>query len=269
MPSDNVSGADADVLISLNKPHKPSEHYRKLIREKLAADFPGTVFYFQTADIVSQVLNFGLSAPIDIQIMDANLNRGYATGQKLLQMLKVIPGVVDAHVTQVLDFPALQIDVDRQRAAKLGVAQRDVANNMLASLGGSTLINPTYYLNPQNGVNYQVAVITPADKIETVSDILDFPANPPNLNISPFAATVTPTTVPSAPVTRLRDIATVRPGSSMNSVNHYTIQRVIDVAANVEGRDFGRLPPTSRRPSPRCRRNCRRRPKSFCAARTR
>jgi multidrug efflux pump subunit AcrB len=239
VPSDNVSGADAEMLISLNKPHKPSEYYRKIIREKLAEEFPGTIFYFQTADIVSQVLNFGLSAPIDIQIMDANLNRGYAAGQKLLNMLKRIPGVVDAHVTQVLDFPALQIDVDRQRAAKLGVSQRDVANNMLTSLAGSTLVNPTYYLNPQNGVNYQVAVTTPVNKLETVSDILNFPANPPILSISPLPAVVTPLTVPSAPVTRLSDIATVRPSSSMNSINHYTIQRVIDVAANVEGRDLG------------------------------
>ncbi len=239
VPSDNVSGADAEMLISVNKPHKPSEYYRKVIREKLAEDFPGTMFYFQTADIVSQVLNFGLSAPIDIQIMDANLNRGYAAGQQLLNMLKRIPGVVDAHVTQVLDFPALQIDVDRQRAAKLGVSQRDVANNMLTSLAGSTLVNPTYYLNPQNGVNYQVAVNTPIERLQTVNDILSFPANPPILNISPAPAVVTPLTVPSAPVTRLSDIATVRPSSSMNSINHYTIQRVIDVAANVEGRDLG------------------------------
>jgi multidrug efflux pump subunit AcrB len=239
VPSDNVSGADGEMLISLREPHKPSEEYRKIIREKLADDFPGTIFYFQTADIVSQVLNFGLSAPIDIQIQDQNLNRAYAAGQKLLQMLKRIPGVVDPHVTQVLDFPSLQIEVDRQRAAKLGVSQRDVANNMLTSLAGSSLVSPTYYLNPQNGVNYQVAVNTPLDKLETVSDILNFPANPPTNNISPPSAVITPTTVPTAPVTRLGDIATIRPSSSMNSINHYTIQRVIDVAANVEGRDLG------------------------------
>ena len=239
VPSDNVSGADGEMLISLKPPHRPSEEYRKLIRQKLADDFPGTIFYFQTADIVSQVLNFGLSAPVDIQIQDQNLNRAYVAGQKLLGMLKRIPGVVDAHVTQVLDFPALQIEVDRQRAAKLGVAQRDVANNMLTSLAGSSLVSPTYFLNPQNGVNYQVAVTTPVDNLKSVADILAFPANPPTNQISPLPAVVTPTTVPSAPVTRLGDIATLRPSSSMNSINHYTIQRVIDVAANVEGRDLG------------------------------
>jgi multidrug efflux pump subunit AcrB len=239
VPSDNVSGADGEMLISLNKPHRPSEEYRKLIRDRLEQDFPGSIFYFQTADIVSQVLNFGLSAPIDIQIQDQNFNRSYAAGQKLLQLLKRIPGVVDAHVTQVLDFPTLQIEVDRQRAAKLGVAQRDVANNMLTSLAGSSLVSPTYFLNPQNGVNYQVAVNTPLDKLQNVGDILNFPTNPPINNISPPSAVVTPTTVPSVQVTRLGDIASVRPGSTMNSINHYTIQRVIDVAANVEGRDLG------------------------------
>ena len=239
VPSDNVSGADGEMLISLNKPHKPSEHYRRLLRERLAHDFPGVTFYFMTADIVSQVLNFGLPAPIDIQIQDQNFGRSYEVGQRLLQMVRRIPGVVDPRITQILDFPTLQIDVDRQRAARLGVAQRDVANNMLASLSGSSLISPTYYLNPQNGVNYTVAVVTNADKLQVVSDILNFPANPATNNINPIIAQALPTTLPSAPVTRLSDIVSVRPGSTMNSINHYTIQRVIDVAANVEGRDLG------------------------------
>jgi multidrug efflux pump subunit AcrB len=239
VPSDNVSGADGEMLISLNKPHKPSDHYRRLIREQLADEFPGTTIYFQTADIVSQVLNFGLAAPISIQIQDQNLQRSYAAAQKLLQMMKRIPGVVDPRIPQVLDFPTLDIEVDRQRAAKLGVAQRDVANNMLTSLAGSTLVSPTYYLNPQNGVNYQVAVNTPLEQLQSVDDILRFPANPPINNISPAPAAVTPTTVPTVQVTRLGDIATVRPGSTMNAINHYTIQRVVDVNANVEGRDLG------------------------------
>src|SRR5215475_1258859 len=239
VPSDNVSGADGEMLISLNKPHKPSDHYRRLIRGQLADEFPGTTIYFQTADIVSQVLNFGLAAPISIQIQDQNLQRSYAAAQKLLQMIKRIPGVVDPRIPQVLDFPTLDIEVDRQRAAKLGVAQRDVANNMLTSLAGSTLVSPTYYLNPQNGVNYQVAVNTPLEQLQSVGDIMRFPANPPINNIAPPGAVVTPTTVPTAQVTRLGDIATVRPGSTMNAINHYTIQRVVDVNANVEGRDLG------------------------------
>ena len=239
VPSDNVSGADAELLISLREPHRPSDEYKKLIRDKLAEDFPGTIFYFQTADIVSQVLNFGLSAPVDIQIQDANLQRGYAAGQKLLSAMKRIPGVVDAHVTQVLDFPTLQIDVDRQRAVRFGIAQRDVANNMLTSLSGSSQTAPTYYLNPQNGVNYFVAVTTSVDKLSSVNDILDFPANPAATTIAQPTSALAPAATPSAQVTRIGDVASVRPGSSMNSINHYTIQRVIDVAANIEGRDLG------------------------------
>jgi multidrug efflux pump subunit AcrB len=239
VPSDNVSGADGEMLISLNNPHRPSEYYRRQLRDRLEYDFPGVTFYFQTADIVSQVLNFGLPAPIEIQIQDQNFARSYEVGQRLLQMVRRIPGLVDPRITQILDFPTLQIDVDRQRAARLGVAQRDVANNMLASLSGSSLISPTYYLNPQNGVNYTVAVVTPVDRLQSVGDILNFPVNPPTNNINPIIAQALPTTLPSAPVTRLSDIASVRPGSTMNSINHYTIQRVIDVAANVEGRDLG------------------------------
>jgi multidrug efflux pump subunit AcrB len=239
VPSDNVSGADAEMLISLKGNHRPSDEYKKIIREKLSDDFPGTIFYFQTADIVSQVLNFGLSSPIDVQIQDPNLERGYATGQKILGMLKRIPGVVDPRVTQVMDFPTLKIDVDRQRAVRFGISQRDVANNMLTSLSGSGQTAPTYYLNPQNGVNYFVAVNTSIDKLESVNDILNFPANPPAPNVNPNSPVTTLTTTPSAQVTRIGDIATVRPGSAMNSINHYTIQRVINVAANVEGRDLG------------------------------
>jgi multidrug efflux pump subunit AcrB len=239
VPSDNVSGADAEMFISLSEGHRPSEQYKKLLRERLNHDFPGTIFYFQTADIVSQVLNFGLSAPIDIQIQDSNFTRSYAAGQRLLKSLQRIPGVVDAHITQVLDFPALHIDVDRLRAARLGIAQRDVANNMLTSLAGSSLVAPTYFLNPQNGVNYTVAVQIPMQKINSVADILSMPASPAINNIAPASAVLAPTAVPGAPVTRISDIASVRPAATMESINHYTIQRVIDVAANVEGRDLG------------------------------
>ena len=140
VPSDNVSGMDAELLISLKPGHRPSVDYQRLIRDKLTAEFPGTLFYFQTADIVSQVLNFGLSAPIDIQIQDSNFARAYATAQRILKAIQKIPGVVDPRIVQVLDFPALQIDVDRLRAARLGIAQRDVANNMLTSLAGSALV---------------------------------------------------------------------------------------------------------------------------------
>ena len=140
VPSDNTSGMDAELLISLNHGHRPTVEYQRLVRDKLNAEFPGTLFYFQTADIVSQVLNFGLAAPIDIQIQDSNFPRAYASAQRILRAIQKIPGVVDPRIAQVLDFPTIQIDVDRQRAARMGIAQRDVANNMLTSLAGSALV---------------------------------------------------------------------------------------------------------------------------------
>src|SRR5207253_4267637 len=118
----------------------------------LADEFPGTTIYFQTADIVSQVLNFGLAAPISIQIQDQNLNQAYAAAQKLLQLIKRIPGVVDPRIPQVLDFPTLQIEVDRQRAARLGVAQREVANSRLTYLARSEVATRSYFLKPHDRV---------------------------------------------------------------------------------------------------------------------
>ncbi len=239
VPSDNIGGMNAEILISLHKGHKPTVEYQRRIREKLNTEYTGAVFYFQTADIVSQVLNFGLSAPVDIQIQDTNFTRGYATAQRILTAIQKIPGVVDSRIIQIMDFPALQIDVDRQRAARLGIAQRDVANNMLTSLAGSALVGPTYFLNPQSGVNYIVAVQTPADKIQTISDVLNLPANPAAANINPNIPVTTPTTLLASPVTRISDIATVRPATGMQSISHYTVQRVVDVAANIDGRDLG------------------------------
>jgi multidrug efflux pump subunit AcrB len=238
VPSDNVSGMDAEILISLNTPHRPSIEYMRAIRERLPEAFPGCQFYFQTADIVSQVLNFGLSAPIDIQIQDTNFQRSYGIGQRLLQALQKIPGVADPHIVQVIDYPALQIEVDRLRAAKLGVSQRDVANNLLTSLASSALVAPSYFLNPQNGVNYTVAVQMPVERVASVSDLLDIAVSRPDPD-SAAPAAASALSLPRAPVTRLADIASVMPRSSIESINHYTVQRVIDVAANVDGRDLG------------------------------
>ena len=236
VPSDNVGSMDAEILISLKPGHHPSIDYIRAIRATLPDQFPGSIFYFQTADIVSQVLNYGLSAPIDVQIQDVNFDRATALGRQLLERMKRIPGVADSHLVQVLNYPTLQVDVDRLRAAKLNISQRDVANNVLTSLASSVLVAPNFFLNPQNNVNYSVAVQTPIDQINSVSDLLHTPVNRPD----PATATG-PSTLPSAPVMRLADIATVYPKSSLESVNHYTVQREIDIAANIDGRDLGSI----------------------------
>ncbi len=234
VPSDNVGAMDAEILISLKPGHHPSNDYIKAIRGRLPDQFPGSIFYFQTADIVSQVLNFGLSAPIDVQIQDVNFDRAAELSRKMLQKMQAIPGVADAHLVQVLNYPSLQVDVDRLRAAKLNIAQRDVANNILTSLSSSVLVAPNFFLNPQNNVNYSVAVQTPIDRINSVQDLLATPVSKPDPN-----ATVTPNAQPAAPVMRLADVAKIYPRSSLESVNHYTVQRELDIAANVDGRDLG------------------------------
>jgi multidrug efflux pump subunit AcrB len=234
VPSDNVGEMDAEILISLKPEHHPTIGYIRAIRAKLPDRFPGSTFYFQTADIVSQVLNFGLPAPIDVQIQDVNFDRSYALAQRLLQRMKLIPGVADPHLVQVLNYPALQVDVDRLRAAKLNISQRDVANNMLTSLSSSVLVSPNFFLNPQNNVNYSVAVQTPIAQIKSVHDLLATPISTPSR-----LAAVDPASLPAAPVMVLGDVAAVYPRSSLESVNHYTVQRELDIAANVDGRDLG------------------------------
>ena len=233
VPTDNVGDMDAEILISLKPGHHPSVDYIHAIRTRLPDEFPGSLFYFQTADIVSQVLNFGLSAPIDVQVQDVNFDRASELARKLLARMRRIPGVADAHLVQVLNYPALQVEVDRLRAAKLGVSQRDVANNMLTTLSSSSLVAPNFFLNPQNNVNYFVAVQTPIEQIKSVNDLLGTVVNrPPADGVSPAAQ-------PGAPVIRLGDVASVSPKSSLESVSHYTVQRELDIAANVDGRDLG------------------------------
>jgi multidrug efflux pump subunit AcrB len=231
-PTDNVAGNDAEILIQLNEGHHPSADYIHRMRAELPRDFPDSTIYFQTADIVSQVLNFGLSAPIDIQIQSADIQGSYALGQKILTQIAKIPGVADPHILQVMSYPDLKVAVDRQRAAEVGVNQLQVADNLLTSLSSSVGVSPSFFLSPLNGVNYLVGVQMPLEKVTSVSELMNMPI------ISPSAATG-PATALGAPVMRLSDVATVMPTNVMESINHYTVQRIIDVNANVDGRDLG------------------------------
>jgi multidrug efflux pump subunit AcrB len=238
VPTDNISGMDADILISLKPPHKPATHYMREIRAQLPAKFPGSTFYFQNADIVTQVLNFGLPAPIDVQIQDSNFDRAQIYAGRIKKAIEETPGAVDVRQMQVLNYPALRVEVDRVRAAKLGFTQRDVANNMLTSLSGSSLVFPSYFLSP-NGVNYTVSVQTPIDRIQTVEDVMSTPITSSSMLLTDNGVLQTPTTVGGAPVTRLSNLAVIKPETSYQSVSHYTVQRVLDIAANIDGRDLG------------------------------
>lgn len=243
IPSDNLTSADAEILIQLKPGHKPSAEHIRALRKILPDSFPGGLFYFQNADIVSQVLNFGLSAPLDIQISDPNFTRSYDLAQRLLLALQKIPGVADPHIVQILDYPTLQIEVDRLRAAQLGITQRDVSNNLLVSLSSSSLVAPSYFLNPANNVNYFVAVRAPMETVQNVNDLMDLPVSQPQIAAATTVANQFSATqyaaMPNAPVTRISDVASVRPRSMLAAISHYGVQRVIDVAANVDGRDLG------------------------------
>ena len=238
VPTDNISGMDADVLISLKHPHKPSAHWMRELRDKLPPKFPGSTMYFQNADIVTQVLNFGLPAPIDVQIQDANFERAQGYAARVRKIIEETPGAVDVRQMQVLNYPALRVEVDRVRAARLGLTQRDVASNVLTTLSSSAIVNPSYFLNP-NGVNYTVAVQTPIERMSSVEDLMATPITPGAGPMLDNTAAPKLNAVPGAPVTRLSSIASIRPDTSYQSVSHYTVQRVLDIAANVDGRDLG------------------------------
>src|SRR5690349_7003689 len=242
VPTDNIGAMDAEILIALKPGHHPTAGYKRALRASLAAAFPGSTVYFQPADIVSQVLNFGVSAPVDVQVEGANLRRSYEIARRLRDALRTVPGAVDVHIAQVLDYPSLKVQVDRVRAAQLGLSQRDVANSMLISLSSSGLIAPSFFLNPANNVNYTVAVQTPIARLASVPSLLATPLTPASgggarpVDLSGAPALADP---PEAPALMLGNVASVSPGAAPGVVSHYTVQRVLDVAAGVEGRDLG------------------------------
>jgi multidrug efflux pump subunit AcrB len=236
--TDNVSAMDAEILIALKPDHAPTARYMQAIRKLIKRDFPGSSAYFQPADIVSQVLNFGLSAPIDVQVEFPDLQKGYQIARKLRDGIAEIPGTTDAHIVQDIDYPALNVDVDRLRAAQAGLSERDVANNLLVSLSSSGLVAPSYFLNPHNNVNYTVVVKTPLPQLASVEGVMSTPLTA-GAPLETSGATASPSALPEAPTQILSGIASVRPGSSPEQINHYTVQRVLDVDANVEDRDLG------------------------------
>ncbi len=241
VPTDNVSAMDTDILIALQEHHRPTAQYMRTLRQELPRAFPGSTFYFQPADIISQVLNFGLSAPIDIQVEHANLNTAYEVVRKLCDRVREIPGIVDAHVIQRLDYPTLRIEVDRRQAAQLGLSQRDIANSVLVSLSSSALVAPLFFLNPINNVSYNVVVKTPLQKLKTVPDLLGVPLTSPfsNLPVPAELPGVGMAALPRAAVQTLSSVASLSPAVTPDQINHHTIQRVLDIAASIDGRDLG------------------------------
>ncbi|SEB46507.1 efflux RND transporter permease subunit [Terriglobus roseus] len=229
---------DGEILVSLNEEHhKPTAGYRAKLREVLRKKFPEEVFYFQASDIVNQILNFGLPAPIDIQISGRLAQANYATAQEIAKAVSQVPGAVDVHVHQIMYAPELRVNVDRTRAQQVNLTESSVANAMLTALSGSGQATPNYWLNPTNGVNYQVVVQVPLSQINSVASLNSIPittggasAAPPQFN----GGTPAP-----GNAQLLSNLAQIQHAASPGITNHYNVQPVYDVFVNVQGRDLG------------------------------
>ena len=173
--TDSVGPQDADVLIQLKPKHRPTAIYQQRIRNALAAKYPQVTSYFQAADIISQVLNFGLPSAIDAQINGNNLQADYDIALRLKERMARIPGVVDLRIAEPLDYPSLKVEVDRAKALQFGITQQQVASSLLSSLSGAQLLQPNFWLDPVSGVNYNVIEQAPQHLFDSVSALQNIP----------------------------------------------------------------------------------------------
>ncbi len=218
-----IGPGDADILASLSEKHRPTEKYIHDLRIKLPQEFPGVTFYFLPADMVGQILNFGLPAPVDLQVVGRDLEANRRFADRMLAQLKQIPGAVDLRIQQPFDQPKLHIVVDRTKANEIGFTQRDIASSMLISLSGSFQTSPSFWLNPRNGVSYQVATQTPQYEISSLQAIENVPVTGPSGARSQI----------------LGSLASISRGKGSAAVSHYNITPVIDIYGSVQGRDLG------------------------------
>ena len=224
LPYSSVNLAySSSAPIGTSEDHHPTAEYIRRLRLRLAGEFPGVTFYVLASDMVSQILNFGLPAPINIQVMGQNLtaNRRFADG--LMRKLKYIPGAVDLRIQEPFNLPRLQVDIDRTRTAQVGFTPRDVASDLLISLSGSFQTSPTFWLDPRTGVSYSVSAQTPQYRVDSLQDIQNIPVSnskgdPPQI---------------------LGNLATISRGASLAAVSHYNVQPVINIYGSVQGRDLG------------------------------
>jgi CzcA family heavy metal efflux pump len=218
-----IGPGDVDILVSLSKGHRPTAEYVHDLRLRLPEEFPGVTFSFLPADIVSQILNFGLPAPIDIQVVGYNINANRAFADKLLERVQQIPGTVDLRIQQPFDQPYLHVNVDRTKAQQVGFTQRDVANNLLVSLSGSFQTTPEFWVDPKTGVSYSIATQTPQYRVDSLQDLENIPVTGPS----------------GAPAGILASLASIRRDAGLAVVSHYDIQPLIDIYGSVQGRDLG------------------------------
>jgi CzcA family heavy metal efflux pump len=227
----SLGAGDGDILVSLRPDHGPTANYVRALRRSLPRIFPAATFYTLPADITTQILNFGLPAPIDVQIEGNDANASKAQADKLLAQLRDVPGLTDIRIQQPFDYPTLQVDVDRTKAAQGGYTEQDVSTSVLNTLSGSFQVSPMFFLNWGNMVNYNIVAQTPQYKMDTMQDLDNIPINKATRSATAASAPANPEI--------LSDLASVSRGHEMEVVNHYNIRRVVDVYANVQDRDLG------------------------------
>jgi multidrug efflux pump subunit AcrB len=218
-----IGAGDADILVSLNKDHTPTADFVRTLRAKLPPEFTGTTFYFLPSDIVTQILNFGLPAPIDVQIEGANIAANRVVADKILSEMRQVPGLVDSRIQQPDNYPVLNVAVDRTKAAQGGYTERDIGGSMVNILSGSTQLSPQFFLNYKNGVVYNIVVEAPQYSIQSLSDLNNIPL---------ASATARHPEI-------LADVASIQRGTEMQVISHYNIHRVLDIYGNVQDRDLG------------------------------
>jgi multidrug efflux pump subunit AcrB len=218
-----IGPEDADIMISLSEKHRPTDEYIHDLRLRLTKEFPGALFYFPPADIVSQILNFGLPAPIDIQIVGRDVEANHQFANSLMKQLTSVTGIADLRVQQPFNQPKLHIDVDRTKTIQAGFTQKDVAGNLLVSLSGSFQTSPSFWLDPKSGVTYTVATQSPQYNFESLQDLENIPVNGSG----------------RAPWQMLANLGSITRGTGMATVSHYDTQTVLDIFGSTQGRDLG------------------------------
>jgi multidrug efflux pump subunit AcrB len=234
-----IGPADADIQVQLSADHHPTAAYVERLRTTLAHQYPGVIFYVLPVDIVTQILNFGLSAPIDIQIVGNDLYGNRALAERMLDEVRYAPGAADARIQQPFDQPKMTVNVDRTRAQSIGLTQKDVAQSLLVTLSGSFQTTPSFYLDPNNGVTYNVAIQAPQYGLDSLAALKSLPVTGTTAaqQATGSATTGVPGTPP--PVDVLGNLASIIPGAELGTVSHYDVQPVIDLYANVDGTDLG------------------------------
>jgi len=234
-----VGPADADIQVQLTEEHRPTTEYLDKLRVTLAHDFPGVTFYVLPVDIVTQILNFGLSSPIDLQVIGRDQEGNRMLANRILDETRQVSGITDARIQQPFNQPMMRVNVDRTRAATIGLTQQNVAQSLLVSLSGSFQTTPNFYLDPRNGVSYSVVISTPQYRMDSLNSLRSIPVTSASLpkTVSPTANTAAPGAM--LPTEILGNMVSIAPGVEQGLVSHYDVEPVVDIFANVEGTDLG------------------------------